>query len=210
MLTNLKGQFAQNLVNLKFLPSVNWRHPDVNVNSRNDALVKAVICAALYPNVGKVRARKSHVSVHTLEDGKVNIHPKSVNAKQSSFESPFIVYHQKMKTTSIFLYDTTMASPLPLIFFGGQLKFVKEDGFDIVKVDETIRFHCRKNIFELIEGLRGHLDHLLEDKIRNPGPTHWNTSTQEADILSAIAELITAENREIMNEDTEGSDFEPQ
>ena len=59
MLDNMKRQFAEHLFNLKFLSSKDVRHKSANVNSRNEDLVRAVICAGLYPNVASVRVKRN-------------------------------------------------------------------------------------------------------------------------------------------------------
>lgn len=50
-LRELKTQFAQYLCEMGFLPNTNYMHGNLNMNSSNVALVKAVICSGLYPNV---------------------------------------------------------------------------------------------------------------------------------------------------------------
>ena len=101
MLDKMKGQFAEHLHNSKFLSSPNFRHRSSNLNSNNEALVRAVIAAGLYPNVGRVRVTPRSVKVwvrptptadeegrggggrHVPNRGKsVKIHPKSVNSQE--------------------------------------------------------------------------------------------------------------------------------
>lgn len=41
------------------------------------------------------------VKVYTKNDGKVNIHPKSVNAEEAEFHYTWLIYHLKMKTSSV-------------------------------------------------------------------------------------------------------------
>ena len=50
----MKSQFAEHLHEMKFIDSKNVKADSSNRNSRNEALVRAVICAGLYPNVAKV------------------------------------------------------------------------------------------------------------------------------------------------------------
>jgi hypothetical protein len=53
----MKGQFAEHLFEMKFINSKDLKADSSNRNSRNEALVRAVICAGLYPNVAKVTVR---------------------------------------------------------------------------------------------------------------------------------------------------------
>ena len=59
--------------------------------------------------------------MYTQSDGKVCIHPKSVNVEETQFNHSWLVYHLKMRTSSIFLYDCTEVSPFSLLFFGGNI-----------------------------------------------------------------------------------------
>lgn len=55
LLSDLKKQFAHYLQDMKFLDSSNYKDPAANRNSNNVALVKAIVCAGLYPNVAVVK-----------------------------------------------------------------------------------------------------------------------------------------------------------
>ncbi|XP_071450154.1 ATP-dependent DNA/RNA helicase DHX36-like [Hetaerina americana] len=202
LLRNMKGQFAEHLHNMKFLKSRDYKAREANINSNNQSLVKAIICAGLYPNVATVRSvgrNRGGLRVRTAEDGRVCIHPKSVNEKEREFESPFLVYHLKMRSTAVFLHDTTIAHPLPLLFFGeGPVRWQTDDrGFGIISINETIRFNCRRDTADLIKKLRKWLDNLLEEKITHPGITNWDSNSEEGKVLRSIVELITSEDKTV-------------
>lgn len=55
LLKGMKTQFAQHLYDMNFLSSWNPKDPQNNVNSKNTRLVKAIICAGLYPNVAMIK-----------------------------------------------------------------------------------------------------------------------------------------------------------
>ena len=55
MLLSMKGQLAEHLHRRQFLRSADVLDGAANVNSNNEALVRAVLCAGLYPNVAKIR-----------------------------------------------------------------------------------------------------------------------------------------------------------
>lgn len=50
-----KSLFAQYLTDMGFLNSTYYRQKNLNVNSDNIALIKAVICSGLYPNVAVIK-----------------------------------------------------------------------------------------------------------------------------------------------------------
>ena len=51
----MKLQFGEHLYEMKFVDSKDIKSESANRNSKNEALVRAVICAGLYPNVAEVR-----------------------------------------------------------------------------------------------------------------------------------------------------------
>jgi len=199
MIANMKGQFARHLHDVGFLTSSNCSHQDANRYSTNWNLIKAVICAGLYPSVAKIEMRefqKRPPRISTEADGKVAIHPKSVNSEEKYFSSQWLIYHEKMKTNKIYLYDCTMISPFPLLFFGGDLLVTTDKGYDTIQVGSWIKFHAPRKTAELVKDLRKELDRLLEEKIRRPSMelvASRNSDTHECKILNAIIELIATE-----------------
>lgn len=55
LLSEMKTQFAQHLHQMKFLENSDPSDRNANRNSDNTALVKAIVCAGLYPNVAVIR-----------------------------------------------------------------------------------------------------------------------------------------------------------
>ncbi|XP_076851120.1 ATP-dependent DNA/RNA helicase DHX36 [Brachyhypopomus gauderio] len=197
MLYNMKGQFAEHLWAAGFVRSKDAQDPSANINSENEKLIKAVIVAGLYPKVAKIRPsphtkRPKPVKVYTKADGKVCIHPKSVNAEETQFQYTWLVYHLKMRTSSIFLYDCTEVSPFSLLFFGGDISIQKEQ--ETITVDEWIIFQSPTRIAHLVKKLKEELDVLLEEKIRQPCPVDWDDrSSSDCAVISAIIDLITTQ-----------------
>lgn len=58
LLRNMKRQFCGLLRDTGFISSADPKGVAANVNSENLKLVKAVLCAGLYPNVAKVEERE--------------------------------------------------------------------------------------------------------------------------------------------------------
>ena len=54
----MKKQFAGLLYDTGFIPSSNYEEDYANANSNNVKLVKAVLCAGLYPNVIKIEQNR--------------------------------------------------------------------------------------------------------------------------------------------------------
>lgn len=90
----------------------------------------------------KANGRKMSKFV-TAEDGKVEVHPKSVNSTDSYFESPLLLYHTKLKTSSIFLHDTTMVYPFPVVLFAKNFKITGEKTDHVTfQLNPLINFTC--------------------------------------------------------------------
>ncbi|NWZ15495.1 DHX36 helicase, partial [Agelaius phoeniceus] len=201
MLHNMKGQFAEHLLAAGFVNSRNPKDPKSNTNSGNEKLLKAVICAGLYPKVAKIRPsfskKRKMVKVCTKTDGSVNIHPKSVNVEETEFHYNWLVYHLKMRTSSIYLYDCTEVSPYCLLFFGGDISIQKDKDQDTIAVDEWIVFQSPEKIANLVKKLRKELDDLLQEKIESPRPVDWNDiKSRDTAVLTAIIDLITTQENE--------------
>ncbi|XP_075196835.1 ATP-dependent DNA/RNA helicase DHX36 [Anomaloglossus baeobatrachus] len=208
MLGDMKGQFAEHLLGAGFVGSSYSKDPKSNINSDNEKLIKAVICAGLYPKVAKIRVshrrKRPGVKISTKADGGVNIHPKSVNVEEREFHHNWLVYHLKMKTSSIYLYDCTEVSPYSLLFFGGDISIQKDQDQDTIAVDEWIVFQSPSRIANLVKDLKTELDSLLKEKIETPQPVDWNdTSSRDCAVLSAIIDLITTQ------ESGQAKDFDP-
>jgi len=200
MIENMKKQFSQLLHDIGFTKSSNTKDRSSNINSDNVNLIKAVICAGLYPHVAKIVYTNEHgkrpPKIELISFGKAAIHPKSVNSDVIQYETQWLIYHEKMKTTKLYLYDCTMISPLPLLFFGGKIKVHQANGMDTIEIDDGIKFHSPLKYATLVKDLRKELDHLLQKKIKNPSMELIAGQAEESrdtKILNAIIDLITTE-----------------
>ncbi|KAL8564469.1 hypothetical protein ACOMHN_017611 [Nucella lapillus] len=201
MLKDMKKQLAELLYNLNFVASKNPRDQQSNIHSEDLNLVKAVLCAGLYPHVAKVAKTPrpgdppyKMVSLYSKNTrGNISVHPKSVNCRETEFESKWLVYYHMLKTSQVYVHDCTMVSPYPLLFFGGDITILKDGHQDCIAVDEWIVFKASRSIAQIVKDLRRQLDRLLEEKIVRPGVTSWNKSQKEGALMHAIAELISTE-----------------
>ncbi|WAR00710.1 DHX57-like protein [Mya arenaria] len=185
---------------------------EANLNCKNLKLVSALLVGALYPNIVQVLTpeqqyaqsgggavavapKAEDIRFKTRPDGYVKVHPSSVNFQVRYFESPYLVYHEKIKTTRIYIRDCTMVSVYPLLLFGGgDISVDLSRGNFILSVDEGwIRFMAQSHqIAELVRELRSELDQLLADKIENP---HMDLCTcpRGSKIIDTIVKLITTQ-----------------
>ncbi|KAJ8032843.1 ATP-dependent RNA helicase DHX36 [Holothuria leucospilota] len=201
MLDNMKGQFCDLLYDIGFVNSKSCKHEAANRNADNHALIKAALCAGLYPNIASVQStrgfnkhtgRPKKPKIYTFQDGKVELHLKSVNAQENNFPSTWLLYHTKIKSTCIFIHDASPIDPYPLLFFGGDISLINDDGHETICIDNNIRFHAPFETANLVKDLRSELDKLLATKIEKPGATDWSSNSIEGRIMKAITDLLSS------------------
>ncbi|XP_053917909.1 putative ATP-dependent RNA helicase DHX57 isoform X2 [Cuculus canorus] len=185
---------------------------EANSNAENIKLISAMLCAALYPNVVQVKKpegkyqktstgavkmqpKAEELKFVTKNDGYVHIHPSSVNYQTKHFESPYLVYHEKIKTSRVFIRDCSMVSVYPLVLLGGgQVHMHLQKGEFVISLDDGwIRFVAASHqVAELVKNLRCELDQLLQDKIKNPG-MDLCVCPRGSQIISMIVKLVTTQ-----------------
>ncbi|KAM4042079.1 putative ATP-dependent RNA helicase DHX57 isoform 2-T2 [Anomaloglossus baeobatrachus] len=184
---------------------------EANTNAENMRLMSAMLCAALYPNVVQVKSpegkyQSTSVAVKmqpkaeelkfvTKNDGYVHIHPSSINFQVRHFDSPYLVYHEKIKTSRVFVRDCSMVSVYPLVLFGGgQVNVELHKGEFVVSLDDGwIRFAAASHqVAELVKELRSELDQLLKDKIKNP-TMDLCTCPRGSRIIAMIVKLVSTQ-----------------
>lgn len=173
-----------------------------NVYASNELVVKAAITAGLYPNIVSVRHPEttyeslSHGAMavenksidlrfFTKEDGRVFIHPASINFTTNKYEDLFLVYHTKLSTSKIFLRDTTMVNAMALVLFGGKLD-VDHYG-KVVRMDSFLSFESFPRIAVLVNGLRKLLDDILRQKIESP-----TIRIYDSDVVKVLLKLLVS------------------
>jgi hypothetical protein len=60
-----------------------------------------------------------------------------------------------MKSTSVYVYDCSMVSPLALIFFGKQVSWGHADfdsgsGGEVIQIDNFVKFNCASGTGDLV------------------------------------------------------------
>ncbi|ESW17778.1 hypothetical protein PHAVU_007G267400 [Phaseolus vulgaris] len=185
LIDDMRMQFLNLLSDIGFVDKS--RGPNAyNQYSHDLEMVCAILCAGLYPNVVQCKRRGKRTAFYTKEVGKVDIHPASVNAGVHLFPLPYIVYSEKVKTTSIYIRDSTNISDYALLLFGGNL-VPNKSGEGIDMLGGYLHFSASKSVIELIRKLRGELDKLLNRKIEEPG---FDVSSEGRGVVAAAVELL--------------------
>lgn len=157
-----------------------------NLNNDNPKVVVSVVAAALYPHVVQVlspeikykqtasgtmvKPQAHHeLRFRTKADGFVRVHPSSVVAGVGNFENPYLVYHERIKTSRVFVREVSMVPIYPLVLFGGGdgVQVSLHRGKSVVALDGGwIQFVTADHrVAECLREMRRELDDLLRDKI---------------------------------------------
>jgi HrpA-like RNA helicase len=176
---------------LKDIGFISGNHDADNANVDNLKLLRAVICAGLYPNVVRIDSIHNKDGVVTgvrfkTKAEEVSIHPTSVNAQVKSFPTKWLVYHEKIKTTKIYIRDSTLIGNYALLLFGGEIKIDHQK--QELSIDQWMRFDAPVKVGVLINKLRRELDRIMLNKIEDP-----REDISKSKVVNAILQLLSSE-----------------
>ncbi|XP_053770801.1 ATP-dependent RNA helicase DHX29 [Desmodus rotundus] len=155
------------------------------------ALLKAVLAAGLYDNVGRIICAKSVDATERLAcvvetaQGKAQVHPSSVNRALQTHG--WLLYQEKVRYARVYLRETTLISPFPVLLFGGDIEVQHRER--LLSVDGRVCFQAPVKIAVIFKQLRVLIDSVLRKKLENP-----KMSLENDKILRIITELIKTEN----------------
>ena len=168
-----------------------------NADARCAPVLKAVLTAGLYANVAALSA-DADSGRKTWRDskGEVGVHPSSLNAKlgvpgERPPTFPFLVFHEKVKTSRVFVRDSTTVAPAALLLFGGVMDVRHETGR--VCLDGWLWLRASAQTAVLYKKMRKALDDELDARIagtrgrKNGGETGGGNDT----LLKTIRSLLT-------------------
>ncbi|KAI5414337.1 hypothetical protein KIW84_040007 [Lathyrus oleraceus] len=174
-----------------------------NMYAHHSSILKAILCAGLYPNVaageqGIVATalsslKRSPSSVNSSRtfwfDGRreVHLHPSSINSNTKVFKHPFLVFLEKVETNKIFLRDTSVISPYSILLFGGSINVQHQTG--LVIIDGWLKLNAPAQIAVLFKELRLALHSILKELIRKPE----NVIVLNDEIIKSIINLLLEE-----------------
>jgi hypothetical protein len=171
-------------------------------------LLKALLVAALFPQMVIVEDSKSSgkkggggggmVLKARMEDGQkqedMALHPSCITGKtkSGSLSSKYLVYHERVKTTRVYIRDATPVSPYALILFGGgRMEVENQTGSNesVFRLDGWLGFKCPRRDHLLVMELRGLLDGILRHKVENPKLDFTEDAEGIIDAVKAILEM---------------------
>jgi len=191
----------------------NLTGPEINANNHDPKIVSCVLAASLYPNVVQILTPKAKykataagavlkpftpedIKFRTKADGYVNIHPSSVNCKAGQFDTPYLVYHEKVRTSRVFVRELSMVPVYPMVLFGGAdgVSVELQRGNFVLSLENGwIKFGTKSHtVAECLKEMRSELDNLLEEKIRNP-TLDLNTHARGKLVINTLVKLLSKE-----------------
>lgn len=154
------------------------------------SILNTALTAGLYDSVAKLLCTPS---VDVLEriacnvetpQGKAQVHPSSVNRNLQTHG--WLLYQEKVKYTKIYLRDTTLISPFPMLLFGGDIDIQHRER--LITLDGWMHFQAPVRIGVIFKQLRRLLDAVLEKKMENP-----KLNLEDERTIQILLELIKSE-----------------
>ncbi|KAK4414219.1 DExH-box ATP-dependent RNA helicase DExH3 [Sesamum alatum] len=154
--------------------------------SRDEHLIRAIICAGLFPGICSVVNKEKSISLKTMEDGAVLLHSSSVNGQETRIPFPWIVFNEKVKVNSVFLRDSTGVSDSVVLLFGGNVSRGGLDGH-MKMLGGYLEFFMKPELAATYLSIKRELDELVQRKLLNP---KLDIQCHE-DLLRAVRLLVT-------------------
>ena len=167
-------------------------------------LLKALLVAALFPQMvivddgesggGKRGGGGGMTLKARAENGEkqedMALHPSCITGKaKGALSSKYLVYHERVKTTRVYIRDATPVSPYALILFGGGRMETETSGSDsVLRLDGWLGFKCPRKDHLLVMELREVLDGILKHKVENP---KQDFTEEGAGIIEAVKAILT-------------------
>ncbi|KAG7476986.1 hypothetical protein MATL_G00088600 [Megalops atlanticus] len=155
------------------------------------SILNTVLTAGLYDSVGRILyapsvdvLEKAACTVETAQ-GKAQVHPSSVNRNLQTYG--WLLFQEKVKYGKVYLRDTTLISPFPMLLFGGDIDVLHRER--LISLDGWIHFQAPVRIGVIFKHLRKLIDSLLEKKLENP-----KMKLEDEKTIQIIMELIKTEN----------------
>eukprot|EP00117_Sycon_ciliatum_P015061 scpid13359/ scgid15069/ Putative ATP-dependent RNA helicase ucp12 len=197
----LRQQFLRSLRALGLCSTGDGDESKLDVNSDNARVVKACLCAGLYPNVAQIR--RPEATYHQTEHGTVQktphakelsfqlqdrlravLHPSSLLFDETVLEDPLVVFHEKVHTSRVFIRGVTTVAPYQLLLFCGHLQAIHQD--NCIIVDNWLRFQAPGHVVSLLLQCRRVLDQELARKLRQQ-----DYDIVSSPLMSAVVQLLS-------------------
>ena len=181
-------------------------------NSNTGRVVKAALVAGFYPHVVNVKhpstkfvqtaggtvERESRdgreLKFYCKDVGRVFLHPSSTNNTVGKYESPWLVFSERVETGRIYIRDNTMVGVYALLLFGGDIT-VDHERSTVSMDGGWATFNAPARIGVLVREMRGAVDRLLDQHIDKPieHDEENENSLSNSKVVKAVLELLATE-----------------
>ncbi|KAE9597508.1 hypothetical protein Lal_00030035 [Lupinus albus] len=162
-----------------------------NTWSHEEHLLRAVICAGLFPGVSSVENKPKSITLKTMEDGQILLSGNSVNGNVPRIPYPWLVFNEKVKVNSVFLRDSTGISDSVLLLFGGNISRGGLDGH-LKMLEGYLEFFMKPELAKTYLSLKSELEELVQKKLMDPKLDIQSHN----ELLSAVRLLVSEDNCE--------------
>ncbi|KAL6175637.1 hypothetical protein ACLB2K_052276 [Fragaria x ananassa] len=160
-----------------------------NTLSHDEHLIRAIICAGLFPGICSVVNKEKSILLKTMEDGQVLLYSNSVNATVPKIPYPWLVFNEKVKVNSVFIRDSTGVSDSVLLLFGGNISRGGLDGH-LKMLGGYLEFFMNPALANTYVSLKRELEELIHNKLLDP-----KSDMQSHNNLLAALRLLVSEDR---------------
>ncbi|KAK7398828.1 hypothetical protein VNO78_10001 [Psophocarpus tetragonolobus] len=171
---------------LKDIGLVNNNSETYNTWSHEEHLLRAVICAGLFPGISSVVNKDKSIALKTMEDGQVLLYASSVNGVVPRIPYPWLVFNEKVKVNSVFLRDSTGISDSVLLLFGGNVSRGGLDGH-LKMLGGYLEFFMKPELAKTYLSLKMEMEELIQKKLLNP----MMETQSHNELLSAVKLLVS-------------------
>ncbi|XP_047162066.1 DExH-box ATP-dependent RNA helicase DExH3 [Vigna umbellata] len=171
---------------LKDIGLVNDKPETYNAWSHEVHLIRAVICAGLFPGISSVMNKDKSIALKTMEDGQVLLYSSSVNGCVPRIPYPWLVFNEKVKVNSVFLRDSTGISDSVLLLFGGNVSRGGLDGH-LKMLGGYLEFFMKPELANTYLSLKMELEKLIQKKLQDP----TQETQSHSQLLSAVRLLVS-------------------
>ncbi|GFY95630.1 DEA(D/H)-box RNA helicase family protein [Actinidia rufa] len=129
-----------------------------NTWSHDGHLVRAIICAGLFPGICSVVNKEKSISLKSMEDGQVLLY------SELKIPHPWLVFNEKVKVNSVFLRDSTAVSDSAVLLFGGNISRGGLDGH-LKMLGGYLEFFMKPALADTYLRLKKELEELVQKKL---------------------------------------------
>jgi len=187
-ISKIKAQFFSILERAGFIDTISAQRPPppldpshfvdgsfASRNSRNEELVKAVVCSGLYPNVCQHKEKRMFC---TIVDTAAFLHPSSCLRNDRVFANPWFVYNEKVKSVKLYVRELSNIHPFALVLLtGGGLSYIRT--LNLLLIDNWIALIMEPQDADTCYDLKQLIDLCVQKKVVSPSDTANNALIDE-------------------------------